>query len=362
MKVILTIPSLSSGGAERVLTILANGWAARGWEVSIISLDDPSWQSFYLLEPQMRWTRLGLMKEAANPLTGLWNNLKRLRGLRKAIRQGKPQVVISFIDTMNVLTLLATRGLKVKVLVSERSDPMKHDIGRFWRWLRRQVYPWANFLVVQNQQVRSFFQPVMGDRIRLIPNPVPAPVVEIGETPYLPARPVVLTVGRLVREKGYDLLIQAFAQAQKCNPGWQLLILGEGLQRAELEKLAASLGLIGLVHLPGRVKNPYDYYHKADLFVLPSRYEGLPNALCEAMVHGLPVIATNCSAGVSEVVEDGVNGVLVSPEDIAGLSSALENLMADPERRANLGQQAARVRSRFGVEQVMQMWEDLIRI
>jgi GalNAc-alpha-(1->4)-GalNAc-alpha-(1->3)-diNAcBac-PP-undecaprenol alpha-1,4-N-acetyl-D-galactosaminyltransferase len=362
MRVILTIPSLSSGGAERVLTILANGWAAKGWDVSIISLDDPSWQSFYPLDPRIGWIRLGLMIEAANPLTGVWNNLKRLRGLRSAIRRGKPQEVISFIDTMNVLTLLATRGLKVKVLVSERSDPRKHDIGKFWKWLRMQVYPWADFLVAQNQQVRSYFQPVMGDKICIIQNPVPAPAVEIGETPYLPARPVVLTVGRLVREKGYDLLIEAFARAVKHNPGWQMLILGEGLQRTELEKLAASRGLNGLVHLPGRVKNPYDYYHRVDLFVLPSRYEGLPNALCEAMVHGLPVIAANCSAGVSEVVEDGVNGVLVPPEDTAGLSAALENLMADPERRDRLGQQAARIGSRFGVERVMQMWEEVMQI
>jgi glycosyltransferase involved in cell wall biosynthesis len=107
--------------------------------------------------------------------------------------------------------------------------------------------------------------------------------------------------------------------------------------------------------------NPYDYYHKVDLFVLPSRYEGLPNALCEAMVCGLPVIAANCSAGVSEVVEDGVNGVLVLPEDIDGLSAALDSLMADPERRARLGQQASKVGTRFGVEQVMQMWEDLLK-
>jgi GalNAc-alpha-(1->4)-GalNAc-alpha-(1->3)-diNAcBac-PP-undecaprenol alpha-1,4-N-acetyl-D-galactosaminyltransferase len=110
----------------------------------------------------------------------------------------------------------------------------------------------------------------------------------------------------------------------------------------------------------GRVKKSYDYYRKADLFVLPSRYEGLPNALCEAMVCGLPVIAANCSDGLSEVLEDGVNGVLVSPEDIDGLSVALASLMADPERRACLGLQAGAIATRFGLERVMRMWEDLL--
>jgi glycosyltransferase involved in cell wall biosynthesis len=216
-------------------------------------------------------------------------------------------------------------------------------------------------MVVQNQQVRAFFQPMLGEKVRLISNPVLPPVLETGETPFLPARPVVLTAGRLAREKGYDLLIRAFAQVHDHYPDWHLLILGEGLQRAELEKLVAAFGLEGKVFLPGVVKNPYDYYRKADVFVLPSRYEGLPNALCEAMVCGLPVIAANCSAGVSEVVEDGVNGVLVSPEDIDGLSAALDSLMADPERRARLGQQASKVGTRFGVERVMQMWEDLVK-
>ena len=362
MKVVFTIPSLSAGGAERVLTILANGWAAQGWDVSIITLDDQSWQPFYSLDQCIGWVRLGLMKEAANPLAGLWNNLNRLRALRAAIGHEKPQVVVSFIDTMNVLTLLATRGLKLKVLVSERTDPMIYDVGRFWQWLRRQVYPTANYLIVQNQQVRSFFQPMLGDKVCVIPNPVLPPAVEIGETPFLPARPVVLTIGRLSREKGYDILIQAFAQVHKRNPDWHLLILGEGPQRAELEKLVSQFGLKGIIHLPGRVKNPFDYYRKADLFVLPSRFEGMPNALCEAMVHGLAVIAANYSAGVSEIVEDGVNGVLVPPEDIAGLAAALENLMTDPERRDRLGQQAIKAGARFGVERVMQMWEELMRV
>jgi glycosyltransferase involved in cell wall biosynthesis len=238
MRVIFTIPSLSAGGAERVLTILANGWAAQGWEVRIISLNDNSCQSFYQLDRRIVWTRLGLLREAANPLVGLWNNLERVQALRTSIRQGKPQVVISFIDTMNILTLLATRGLKVPVVISERSDPLKHNIGRFWQWLRRQVYPSTNYLVVQNQQVRAFFQPMLGEKVRLISNPILPPELETGETPFLPARPVVLTAGRLAREKGHDLLIRAFAQVHDHYPDWHLLILGEGLQRAELESIS----------------------------------------------------------------------------------------------------------------------------
>jgi GalNAc-alpha-(1->4)-GalNAc-alpha-(1->3)-diNAcBac-PP-undecaprenol alpha-1,4-N-acetyl-D-galactosaminyltransferase len=144
------------------------------------------------------------------------------------------------------------------------------------------------------------------------------------------------------------------------DPDWHLLILGEGVQRAELEKMVEYLHLEGSVHMPGAVKNPYDYYRTSDLFVLSSRYEGQPNALCEAMICSLPVIAANCSPGVSDIVEDGVNGVLVPPEDVDGLSAVLDNLMADPQRRAQISLHASKIATRFGVEHVMQLWEQLM--
>ncbi len=132
MRITLTIPSLAYGGAERVLTILANAWIARGWEVTLISLNGSAWASFFELDTRVHWIRLGLLKEVYNPFSGLWNNFRRVITLRKTIRKSNPQVVVSFIDTMNVLTLAAMRGLHIPIIISERTDPVKHS---YWRSL-----------------------------------------------------------------------------------------------------------------------------------------------------------------------------------------------------------------------------------
>jgi glycosyltransferase involved in cell wall biosynthesis len=361
MRITLTIPSLAFGGAERVLTILANAWIARGWEVTLISLNDSAWASFFELDPHVHWIRLGLLKEVANPLAGLWNNFLRVRALRKAIRKSNPQVVISFIETMNVLTLVAIRDLNIPIIISERTDPAKHRIGPVWNCLRTLLYPSACRLVVICNNNQAFFKPLLAERVCTIPNPIfPPPVVQ-GETPFLPQRPFVIAAGRLSHEKGHDLLIRAFARLGDHHPDWNLVILGEGSQRSELERLVFEFRLGERVFLPGRVKNPYDYYLKADLFVLPSRYEGFGNVLGEAMACGMPVVAANCSPGVAEVVQDGVNGLLAEPDDVDSLTAAMDNLMSDIGRRANLGEQARLTSERFSLDSVMTLWENLIR-
>jgi GalNAc-alpha-(1->4)-GalNAc-alpha-(1->3)-diNAcBac-PP-undecaprenol alpha-1,4-N-acetyl-D-galactosaminyltransferase len=358
VRITFTIPSLGSGGSERVLTTLANYWAGQGWQVTLISLNDTGWDSFYELHPAIRWIRLDLLKEAGNTWAGLWNNWTRVRKLRIAIRESAPQMVVSFIDTMNVLTILAGRGLNVPIVISERSDPSKHNIGKFWNHLRMWTYPLADRLVVQNLAAKTQFEKQLAGHVILIPNPVKLPTLQ-EETPYLPSTPTVITVGRLSNVKGHDLLIRAFAKVKDRFPDWILLILGEGSQRAELEKLLISLNLQERVLLPGAVKNPYDYYRKAELFVLPSRYEGLPNALIEAMVSGLPVVATNCSAGVAEVICDGVDGILVPTEDVDLLSEAMGYLMADPDLRRQLGGKAAEVSKRYDLKKVAATWEQV---
>jgi GalNAc-alpha-(1->4)-GalNAc-alpha-(1->3)-diNAcBac-PP-undecaprenol alpha-1,4-N-acetyl-D-galactosaminyltransferase len=361
MRVTFAIPSLGSGGAERVLTILANTWASKGWEVTIITLNKPAWESFYEVDGRICWIRLGLLIEAANPLAGLWNNVQRVRALRKAIRQSNPQVVISFINTMNVLVLAAARGLDIPVIISERSDPVKHPINAAWNGLRQWTYPWASYMVAQSRPAQGFFKPVLGEKIGIIPNPIlPIPEVQ-GETPFLVQRPVVLAAGRLSREKGCDLLIRAFAKLSDQYPDWNLLILGEGPQRTELETQVAEMGLQERISLPGRVKNPYDYFCKGDLFVLPSRYEGLPNALCEAMACGMAVVAANCSPGVAEVVQDGINGLLAETENADSLAAGMGQLMGDKARRASLGQQASLSVEPYQLNRVVAQWEDLIR-
>jgi glycosyltransferase involved in cell wall biosynthesis len=152
----------------------------------------------------------------------------------------------------------------------------------------------------------------------------------------------------------------AFAQLKERHPNWNLTILGEGPLRQVLESLRDQLGLTSRVFLLGYVRDTYYYLKKADLFVMCSRFEGFPNALCEAMACGIPVISTDCPSGPREIIRSGENGLLVQPEDVNALALAMDSLMSDEKERKRLGSRAVEVIERFSLEKIMRMWEEVL--
>jgi GalNAc-alpha-(1->4)-GalNAc-alpha-(1->3)-diNAcBac-PP-undecaprenol alpha-1,4-N-acetyl-D-galactosaminyltransferase len=362
MRCTLIIHSLSSGGAERVISRMGNYWAQQGWEITLLTFDDGKEPPFYQLEDRVNHRSLGIAKYSANPIAGIWNNITSVQGLRKAIIKSKPDVVISFMERTNVIALLANRGLKIPILVSERNDPAMLSPGRMWEILRQWTYPAADRVVVQTQRAGNYFAAKLQERIVVMPNPVIMPPIETTATPpQLLGERSLIAVGRLVPQKGFDLLLQAFSKLKDRYPEWNLTILGEGELRPQLESLRQELGLKDRVHLPGRVKNPHEFLKQADIFIMSSRFEGFPNALCEAMVCGLPVISTDCPNGPREIIRDGVDGLLVPSEDIPALAAAMERLMADPQQRSTLAAAAPELADRFSLEKVMLMWESLVK-
>ena len=341
---------------------MANYWADKGWHVNLLTLDDGREPPFYDLHPAIVYRPLGIVDNSSGPIQGVVNNLKRIRVLRQAIKESTPQAVISFMDRMNVLTLLATFGLNLPVIVSERINPAYHSIGKVWNFLRRLLYPHTSCLVVQTQDALAYFSAAVQRHARVIPNPVILSYdSETNTKEYFNLTgKTVMAMGRLCEQKGFDLLLKAFATISVQHPDWSLVIWGEGPLRTSLESLRDELGLQGRVHFPGRTHQPFEKMREADLFVLSSRYEGFPNALCEAMACGLPVVSFDCPSGPREIIRDGVDGALVPPEDVNSLAAAMDRLMSDKVERNRLASRAVEVIERFGLEKMMGMWESAL--
>ncbi len=361
MKISFVIPSLGSGGAERVISILANYWAEKDHEVAIFTFDDGRDQPFYELDRRIRLQPLGLSQVSSHVLSGIWNNINRLIVLKKNLTSYNPDVVISFMDTTNIKVILSLLFSDRFILVSERSDPQARRIGVYWKILRRLTYGFADGIVVQSRGAYDYFSRNFSSKLHIIPNPV----VRQGDSDSHGAaslkfeNPFIVAMGRLAEEKQYDLLLRAFASLKDRYPQWTLIILGEGPLRSKLEALRDALGLTTRVFLPGRVKAPHGVLAAADLFVMTSRLEGFPNALCEAMACGLPVISTDCPSGPREIIRDGLDGILVAPGDVEELAAAMGLLMTDEAKRKELAARAPEITTRFGLEKVASMWEGL---
>jgi glycosyltransferase involved in cell wall biosynthesis len=357
MRIALVISGLSAGGAERVIVTLANCWAARGWRVALLTFEPPGTTPYYPVDPQVALRQLGIASVGSPLWRAIRQNLRRIRALRQTLRAADPDLAIAFLAKINVLTVLASRGLGFPVVVSERNNPEQQRFRGIWSWLRQRLYGTACCVVAPSRGVLETFSGDIRRRGRVIPNPVDL-------TPAASARRGsghLVAVGRLVHQKGFDLLLRAFAEVAPEHPAWTLTIWGEGEERAALEALTTELGLAGRVRLPGLTERPGQWIEDADIFVLSSRFEGFPNVIAEAMAAGLPVIAFDCPWGTDEIVRHGEDGLLVPLNDVHALAAAMRRLIADPERRRRLGEAGARNVRRFGTEAVVAEWDALIR-
>lgn len=368
MNILFLIHSLSPGGAERVIVTLANYWAAKGWEITIATITGED-RDFYPLHPAVRRIALCLDDDSNGPFEGIVNNWRRMRALRGILVKEQPDIAIGFMPAANVLLSLATVGLEISTIGSERTYPPKMPLGSFWERARCYSYGHLTSLVAQTRLSAQWLAEnttIKQDRVVVIPNPVtlPMPVKEpcfsLAECQqYMGCSRILLSVGRLGPEKGFDRLIDAFAKLASKQSEWGLVIIGEGEQRAALERQCRVVGVEARVCLPGAVGNVGECYQAADLYVLTSRFEGFPNTLLEALAHGLPAVAVDCETGPSEILRHELDGLLVPQNDQQALVAALDLLMGDSDLRTSFGARAEESRERFAVEHVIGQWEEL---
>ena len=352
----LIITALGPGGAERVMTSMANHWIREGHYVSILTYEQPAADSYYDLDQRIKVIRLDLEDYPSSTMQGIWQTGRRILALRRALRELHPNIAIAFLTRVNIATVLAATGQRVPVIVSERNHPDRQHLNWFWRWLRDRTYRKAASIVCQTDGARACYPPSLQEGAKVIANPLRP--IRRAKAPL--AKRELVAVGRLTKQKGFDLLLRAFADITDDHPSWTLTIWGEGTERPKLEFLCKKLGLADNVRLPGVTAGHGDWVDQAGLFVLSSRYEGLPNVLLEAMAAGLPVVAFDCPLGPADLIDHGQNGILVPPEDVPTLAKSLAALMSDETERARLARNAEGITKNYQLETIMAKWSRLL--
>lgn len=366
MRRTFVVSSMTGGGAARGTANLANHWAACGETVEILTLHQPRAEDVYPLHPAIVRRDLGRSEPSADSLSAVLALLTRIGApatmashaalmarLRDALRDSAFEVVIGVVDVTNIRLLAATRGLPLRVIVSEVADPAAYSLGVFER-PRRLLYPQADAVVCLTPEHAEFFRQRGVERVHAIPYPVlPAP------RSSTPREALIVSLTRFSWEKGVDLLVRAFADVAPLHPEWRVEIYGDGLLRGRIERLIASLNLEARIQLAGMTRDVYEPLGRAKLFALTSETEGIPNALCEAMAAGVAPVVTECGSGVRTVIRDGVDGVIVRPRRKETFAAALHELMSDDATRVRLAARAPEVVTRFRMERIAAQWDEV---
>lgn len=355
-KIAFVVSHLSLGGAQRVITTLSNILIDK-YDITIIST--VSKRPFYTLDERIKVLPCFMDEEITMKGSFLGSfklNFKITRRVTLLLKKEKIDLVIGFITKTNVYSIIAAKYNKIPSIISERTNPVNDKIPLFWKRLRKLVYPHADYVVVQTENAKNHYSEVIiPEKLVILPNPISPELAAKKEA--INRDNVILNVGRLHWVKNQKLIIEAFASL---NPkDWQLLIIGEGAERQNLECAIKKTGNRN-IHLLGSKENVANYYNKAKIFTFTSIFEGFPNALIEAMHFGMACVSTNCPSGPSELIEHGNNGFLISLNDVDKLKHYLGRLVNEPKLQKKMGIMAEESTQKYEAKKVAILWENLI--
>lgn len=345
MRLIFVTDTLSSGGAERVISILANFFASKQ-QTEIICLRKID--IFYKISPEVN------VLFADDHASG-W--LGKLKWLRQYVNS--EDILLPFMVKVYCVTLLALLGKKVNIIASERNDPA--TTGWPWKLLRTLLLSKASALVVQTQHIKDYYSKRIREKTVIIVNPLDLKNCYNGE--WDRDSHLILAVGRTDIQKNYSMLIRSFEKLHQSYPKYRLEIWGNRNISEEGEKLHVLIKEIGAsdyISINGRTDDMANLYGKAYMFVMSSDYEGLSNALIEALCSGLPVVSTKVS-GATDVIQNGQNGILVDVGDCEGFYKAMKWLIDNPKETQRISESAFNSRGLFEKNMICNQWDDLIK-
>ncbi|MCV6824502.1 MULTISPECIES: glycosyltransferase family 4 protein [Halocynthiibacter] len=354
-KLVFVQAGFGAGGAEKIINLIARHRHERGDEVTVLALYGSPEESYFPYPPGITLKTMEGDGQRAKP--GIRGALMQALWVRKQIKSIAPDAVLSFLTRVNVISSLAMQGMSIPLTVSERNNPNKQRNGRVWRTLIKRMFARADHIVLQTKGSFELLEQDQYAKATVIPNPC---FIAGHRTSKKRDKKHIVAVGRLTAQKGFEVLIKAFAKVNAQHPDAKLTIWGEGEERENLTKQIEELGLSEVVSLPGNTEAPMEWVKTAPTLVLSSHYEGFPNVLAEAMSAGMAVIATDCPWGPSDLVSDSVNGLLVPVGDSAALSRAITRLLDKPELQTSFGREAAKTASKFELETILNQWDQVL--
>lgn len=352
MKLLFVNASLTDGGSEKAMVLVANQMVRLGYDVSMLLVRDKESITYV---PDSRIELVQFRYPSANKLGILF---RRLKLIRAHVKEFEPDCIISFMWDINVMTLAATFGLNVKKIVSERAFPGSSERGAASKRLQDFFYRFADAIVYQTPMARDYCPRALLDKAIVVPNIVASPSV----APFSGVRSKrIVSVGRLTRQKNYPMLLKAFSQFAQKHDDYVLEIYGQGELESELRELVDVLAIGDKVFFEGYVDNVAERIRDAAMFVLASDFEGISNAMTEAMALGIPVVCTDCPVGgASLMIEDGTNGLLVPVGDNVALAKAMAKIADDAELSNRISTNAKESVSKFSAEKIGDLWKGLV--
>ena len=350
MKILFVISALGKGGAERVLQVLANHFV-KDHEIKILKFDSD--EPFYEFSPKIEIKNLNLGVGNLGFFGNISKRFSKIFALRDELKNSDADIVISFLDNTNILTLIANFGIGKKIIITEHIN--YNFLQGFWRVLRRLTYPFADGLTVLTKYDYERYPYVKNRTI------MPNPMFEIPEISGFKKENLILSAGRLIPHKDFKTFLKALNLVDsKLLKGWKIVIAGDGSERENLQNLANKLNLN--IDFVGFVSNLHEYYAKAKIIAVTSTQEGFCNILMESIYFDIARISTDCIAGPSELIESGKDGFLCEVGDEKGVAEKLELLIKDENLRQNLVKNANLRRNDFLAENICKKWVDFINL
>lgn len=347
-KILIINNGLAGGGIERASVSLANHFVGLGYNVKVVALYKTD--HFFVLDNKIEFKEPDFRRESVNrPLYVL----KMVLFLRKNVKKMKPDVILAFSEWTNPFVVVATLGLGVPLYLSDRMSPLA-KLPLVSSLLRKYFYKKANGIIAQTKFAKGIiYRNTSASNIKVIYNPV-----NCIQKLDCEERNRIVSVGRLSKEKGHKYLVEAFAKIK--DKSWVLSLVGDGDERESLELLVNRLGLFDRVIFHGHLRDFSLQLSEAKIFVLPSLTEGFPNSLIEAMSVPLACISSSCIAGPDEIIEDGINGLLVEPGNVNDLADKLNRLIENPDLRDDLASNAIIVRETLSFEKIAHQYLEFI--